>query len=130
MHNNHRAAIVATAIGSVFAVSAGSAFAHQCVNVNKRPGAGAQVLIDVNTGAVTFLTEGAARRFASGVTTEETFRGLIGIDFDSDGKADLTTYIVGKYGEIPVRAQDAGAECHGIVNIEAYFGCVSGELAG
>ncbi len=80
--------------------------------------------------SITFLTQGMRKRFESGVTTEDTFRGLVGLDFDSDGKADLTTYIVGKYGEIPMRAQEAGAECNGIVNIEAYFGCMEAELAG
>ncbi len=130
MRNHHRAATVAAATVSVLAISAGSAFAHQCVNANKKAGAGAQVLINTSTGTVTFLTEGARKRFASGVTTEETFRGLVGLDFDGDGKADLTTYIVGKYGEVPVRAQQAGASCNGIVNIEAYFGCLETELAG
>ena len=106
----HRAATVAATTVSVLAISAGSAFAHQCVNANKQAGAGAPLLVDVNDGSITFLTEGVRKRFASGVTTEDTFRGLIGLDFDSDGKADLTTYIVGKYGDIPTPAQEAGAD--------------------
>ena len=110
MRHLHRAATVAAATVSVFAIGSGAAFAHQCVNPNKQAGAGAQVLIDISDDSITFLTAGAQKRFESGVTTEDTFRGLIGLDFDGDGHADLTTFIVGKYGEIPHQAQEAGAE--------------------
>jgi len=41
----------------------------------------------------------------------------------------MTTWIVGKYGEIPMKAQEAGAECHGVINMEAYFACMEAELA-
>ena len=130
MRHLHRAATVAAATVSVLAISSGAAFAHQCVNPNKQAGAGAQVLIDVNDDSMTFLTAGLQKRFASGVTTQDTFRGLLGLDFDSDGDADLTTFIVGKFGEIAHQAQVAGAECNGIINIEAYFGCMQAEMAG
>ena len=129
MHHIRRAATVTVATVSVLAISAGSALAHQCVNPDKQAGAGAQLLIDVNDDSITFLTKGLEKRFESGVTTEDTFRGLIGLDFDSDGAADMTTWIVGKYGEIPMKAQAAGAECHGVINMEAYFACLEAELA-
>ena len=130
MRQLHRATTVTAAAISMLAISAGSAFAHQCVNPDKQGGAGAQVLIDLSDDSISFLTTGAQKRFESGVTTEDTFRGLIGLDFDGDGDADLTTWIVGKYGEIAPQAQAAGAECHGVINIEAYFGCLEDELAG
>ena len=129
MGHIRRAATVTVGTVSVIAVTAGSALAHQCVNPDKQPGAGAQLLIDFTDGSVTFLTKGLEKRFESGVTTEETFRGLIGFDVDGDGDADLTTWIVGKYGEIPMQAQEAGAECHGVINIDAYFGCLEAELS-
>lgn len=120
-----RAATITVATASVLAIGAGPALAGQCVNPDKQAGAGAQVLINFTNGEVSFLTEGMEKRFESGVTTEETFRGLIGLDFDGDGEADVTTWIVGKYGEIPSKAQEVGAECHGVINADDYFGCVT-----
>lgn len=130
MRSLHRAATVAAATVSVLAIGAGSAMAHQCVNPNKQPGAGAKVLVDVATGEITLLTKGLQKRYPDGLGENDVVRGLWGIDFDSDGKADVTTYIVGKGGEIPHRAQVAGAECNGIINFEAYMGCMQAELAG
>lgn len=125
-----RAATVSVATVSVLAVSTGAALAHQCVNPDKQAGAGAQILIDFTDGGITFLTAGMEKRFASGVTTEDTFRGLIGLDFDGDGDADMTTWIVGRYGEIPQQAQAAGAECHGVISVDAYFGCLEAAIGG
>lgn len=127
-----RAGVVAATALTTVAMAAGPAAAHWCVNPDKRAGAGAQILIQVAMGGgednIVFLTEGMEKRFESGVTTEETFRGLIGLDFDWDGKADMTTWIVGKYGEIPMVAQRNGAECHGVLNVEDWFACM--EAAG
>ena len=118
-----RSTTVAVATVTMLTLGAGPALAHQCVNPDKQAGAGAQVIIDVNneTAMPTFANPGIQQRFLSGVTTQETFRGLIGLDFDSDGDADLTTWIVGKYGEIPLKAQTSGAECHGVINMGTYF---------
>jgi hypothetical protein len=118
-----RSAAVAVATVTMLTVGAGSALAHECVNPDKQAGAGAQVIIDANNedALPTFANPGIEQRFMSGVTTEDTFRGLIGIDLDSDGTADLTTWIVGKYGEIPLTAQMSGAECHGVINMGTYF---------
>lgn len=118
-----RSAAVALATVTMLTVGAGSALAHECVNPDKQGGAGAQVIIDINNESAppVFANPGIERRFMSGVTTEETFRGLIGFDVDSDGDADLTTWIVGKYGEIPMKAQASGSECHGVINLGTYF---------
>jgi hypothetical protein len=118
-----RSAAVAVATVTMLTLGAGSALAHECVNPDKQAGAGAQVIIDVNNEEAppTFTNPGIERRFMSGVTTQDTFRGLIGFDLDSDGDADITTWIVGKYGEIPLKAQMSGAECHGVINIGTYF---------
>ncbi|HET9500907.1 MAG TPA: hypothetical protein VFO98_11665 [Marmoricola sp.] len=118
-----RSAAVAVATVTILTVGAGSALAHECVNPDKKAGAGAQVLIDLTNedAPPVFLTKGIQQRFESGVTTQDTFRGLIGFDMDGDGTADLTTWIVGKYGEIPLKAQLSGAECHGVINIGTYF---------
>lgn len=123
-----RTAIIATAAVSTVLVGAAPAIAHQCVNPDKQPGAGAQVIVNDATGQMTFANPGIERRFTSGVTTEDSFRGLIGFDFDGDGNVDGTTWIVGKTGEIPQQAQQAGAECHGVLNFEAWFACMEAEL--
>jgi hypothetical protein len=111
---------------SIAAIVAGAApsLAHACVNPDKQPGAGAQVIINTATDSVTFANPGIEKRFTSGLTSGETFRGLIGLDFDGDGQAEVTTWIVGKYGEIPMQAQLAGAACHGVLNFEDYFACM------
>jgi hypothetical protein len=129
MSATRRAAIGSGAAIALIVLAAAPGMAHECVNPDKQPGAGAQVIINVTTDAVTFANPGIEKRFTSGVTSEETFRGLIGLDFDGDGQADLTTWIVGKYGEIPEQAQLAGAACHGVLNIDAYFTCMEAELS-
>lgn len=124
-----RRPITATILALVASLAiASSVLAGDCVNPDKQPGAGAQVLLDVNTLETTILTEGLQRRIDLGlidVETGEGFHGLVGLDFDSDGTADLTTWFVGPDGEIPQIAQDRGAECHGVINIGAYFFCVA-----
>jgi hypothetical protein len=123
-----RAAITTTAVVSAVALGAGPALAHQCANPDKQPGAGAQVIFNDATCEMTFANAGIQKRFTSGITTEEEFRGLIGFDFDGDGTVDGTTWIVGKYGEIPRQAQLAGAACHGVIDFDAWFACMGAEL--
>lgn len=122
-----RAATVTAVTISTIALGTAPALAHQCVNPDKQPGAGAQVIMNFVTGGMSFANPGIEHRFTSGVTTEETFRGLIGFDVDGDGTADGTTWIVGKYGEIPQTAQQAGAACHGVINFEAWMACLEAE---
>lgn len=123
-----RVAVTTSAAVSAVVVGAVPAMAHQCVNPDKQPGAGAQVIFNEANGAVTFANAGIEKRFTSGVTTQDTFRGLIGFDIDGDGKADGTTWLVGKYGEIPEQAQQAGADCHGVINFDAWSACMEAEL--
>jgi hypothetical protein len=123
-----RTASTAAATISVILVGAAPALAHECVNPDKQPGAGAQVIFNEATGAMTFANPGIEKRFTSGVTTEDTFRGLIVFDFVGAGTVDGTTWIVGKYGEIPQQAQEAGADCHGVINFEAWFACMEADL--
>jgi hypothetical protein len=115
-----RAAVVSVATVSIFAVGAGPALAHKCINPNKQGGAGAQLVVNFDDEIV-WMSTGLEKRMESGVTTEENFHGLIGIDFDGDDEADMTTWIVGKYGEVPETAQYAGPACYGVTNFELYF---------
>jgi hypothetical protein len=115
-------AVVAGVVASVLISSV--ALGHECVNANKQPGAGAQVMINLVTGEVTPLTDGVERRLEQGLIdpdTGEGFHGLIGIDFDGDGTIDLTTWIVGVDDEIPQIAQFSGPACQGVTNIGDYF---------
>src|SRR6266542_1658033 len=83
---------------------ASAALATECTNVSKSdPAAGAQALIDANTGEILWMTEGLANRLAQGVVdpdTSEGFHGLVAFDLNSDGSADFSTWInVGPDGE-------------------------------
>ena len=53
------------------------------------------------------------------------FHGLIGLDLDSDGATDVSTYIVGPNDELPNQAQQNGAQCHGVINIGEFFSCTA-----
>jgi len=100
-----------------------SVLGHECVNANKRPAAGVQVVFNFS-GQLVWLSDGLARRIDKGLVNPETgegFHGLAGLDIDGDGSADVTTYIVGPDDEIPWQAQARGAACHGIINIGEYF---------
>ena len=118
-----RTATVAGATLGSFALLTGTALAHECFNPNKKPLAGAQVVF---TESGVTMKKGLEKRIEQGLVDFETgegFHGLIG--FEEGGFAG-TTFIVGKGGEIPDRAQVAGAECNGIVNIETYFESCAG----
>lgn len=119
-----RLSISTVAAGAAFFLSAGVASAHECTNADKPAGAGAQVIINAETGEIEWATKGLQNRFAQGLidpATGEGYHGLIGLDFDGDGTADVSTYIVGPNGELPETAQSNGATCHGIVFIGDYF---------
>jgi hypothetical protein len=115
-------AVVAGAVASLLISSA--ALGHECVNASKQPGAGAQVQVNVATGEVIPLTEGVLHRLDLGLidpATGEGFHGLVAFDFDGDGTAELTTWIVGPDDEVPEIAQFSGPDCHGVTNIGIYF---------
>jgi hypothetical protein len=122
-----RRPITATVLGIVTSLLiASSALGHECTNASKSdPAAGAQALIDANTGEVIWMTEGLATRLAMGVVdpnTAEGFHGLIAFDATGDGIADFSTWIgVGPDGEIPLVAQLSGPACRGLTNLFLYF---------
>jgi hypothetical protein len=108
------------------AITAGTAFAHECTNANKNqtnPAAGAQLIF----GCGDTLLGG--KPHALQLLEDDKFpKGLIAFDVDCDGKADVTTFIVGPLGEIPTVAQMNGSPDHGIVNVCTYFGLPLGCL--
>jgi hypothetical protein len=107
-------------------VVASSALATECVNASKKDqGAGAQIIFDLTDGSIDG-TPGVLRRIDQGLidlNTGEGFHGIIGLDADGDGDADVSTWFgVGPEGdEIPDNAQFNGPACRGITNIETYF---------
>jgi hypothetical protein len=109
-----------------------SVMAHECVNASKDDqAAGAQALIDWNTGVILWMTEGLASRLAQGVVdpaTSEGFHGLVAFDATGDGIADFSTWIdVGPGGSVPLVAQLSGPACEGLTNLFIYFtDCLSG----
>lgn len=121
-------------LGSVAATTAllaaaGPAWAHECVNASKNQAAGVQIVIDANTGAIAWLSNGLQQRIEQGLVNPdngEGFSGLLGFDLNGDGTADVSTFIVGPNMEIPGQAQFNGPACHGITNVEVFFTqCVS-----
>jgi hypothetical protein len=126
MKNRVRARRTAGAIGGVLAslVIAGTALGFECTNISKSdPAAGAQLLIGPGDEIV-WVTPGLARRLELGLVgpNGEGFHGIVAIDFDGDGIADVSTYIgVGPDGEIPLNAQLAGPACRGMTNLGIVF---------
>jgi hypothetical protein len=121
-------AVVAGVVASIAFSSV--ALANECVNASKQPEAGAQAILNLVTGEVTVLTEGLQRRIDQGLVdpaTGEGFHGLVGFDFDGDGTAEFTTWIVGPDDHIPELAQFNGPACHGVTNIGVFLSeCVGG----
>ena len=118
--------MVATASVGLLGAGSGGAFAHECTNISKPVSAGIQVLIDVQTDTSVWWSKSVDGRIKAGLidfSTGEGFSGLIGLDFDGDGKADAATFIVTPNGEIPEQAQWNGATCQGIVNISMVETC-------
>jgi hypothetical protein len=122
-----RRPITATFLGIMASLLiASSAFAHECINASKSDqSAGAQALIDANTGEVIWISEGLATRLALGVVdpaTGEGLHGLIAFDGNDDGVADFSTWVeVGPDGEVPLIAQLSGPACRGLTNLFLYF---------
>ncbi|MGE9809046.1 hypothetical protein [Janibacter sp. G1551] len=107
----------------VLGLTAGPALAHECVNASKQnQSAGVQLVLG-DAGPV-WISQGLQQRIDQGLVDFETgegFHGLIGFDMDGDAVADLSTWIVGPDGEIPLQAQFNGQPCKGVTNIETYF---------
>jgi hypothetical protein len=122
-----RRSITATFLGVVASLLiASSTLATECINASKSSqAAGAQALIDGNTGEIIWMTEGLAARLAHGVIdpdTAEGFHGLVAFDTTNDGIADFSTWIdVGPDGEVPLVAQLSGPACRGLTNLFLYF---------
>jgi hypothetical protein len=105
---------------------ASTAAASHCVNANKVQAAGAQVVIDLSTGQIVWLSAGVVTRIDQGLidpATGEGFHGLIAFDGDGDGVGDLSTWVgVGPDGSaVPWQAQVNGPACSGVTDIETYF---------
>lgn len=119
-----RTAVTTAAAAAALLVAAPAAMAHQCVNASKPPQAGAQIVFDAATDDIVYVTPGLQKRIDRGqidLETGEGFHGIIGVDFDGDGVADFSTYIVGPESQIPLTAQFNGPDCKGIVNVETFF---------
>lgn len=123
-----RAAIVAGATTTVLALGAGSALAHECINPNKQPAAGTQVTF--GPSGPTDISNVLQQRIDRGIVDMETgdgFHGLVGIDEDGDGVADISTWQVTPTGSIPMVAQTSGADCNGVVFVGDYLTDCLGE---
>jgi hypothetical protein len=119
-----RVSLGAVTLMAAAVLTAGPALAGHCTNADKNAAAGVQAVLDLNTFQIVFVSNGLQQRIDQGLVnlqTGEGFSGLIGFDLDSDGVADLTTFITGPTFAIPEQAQTNGAACHGIVSIEAFF---------
>jgi hypothetical protein len=118
--------------GAASLVLASTVMASHCVNASKAPAAGAQVVLNIATNEIVWTTQGLTTRFAQGLVdpvTGEGFHGLLGLDFDGDGVADLTVwYGVGPGGlQVPPQAQLNGPACQGVTNIETFLAeCLGG----
>ena len=125
MRATQRVLYAAVAAGAGVLLAAGPSLAHECVNASKKnQAAGVQVVIDAETGDIVWTTNGVANRLAQGLidpVTGEGFQGLLGFDLDGDGAADVSTWMVGPNGEIPLNAQFNGPACKGVTNIETWF---------
>jgi hypothetical protein len=119
-----RVSLGAVALMAAALIAAGPVWAGHCTNADKNAAAGVQAVIDLNTGAIVWISNGLQQRIDQGLVdpnTGEGFHGLLGFDLDGDAVADLTTYLVGPNLELPEQAQLNGAPCHGVISIEAFF---------
>ena len=124
-----RVSLGAVALMVAALLAAGPVFAGNCTNADKNAAAGVQAVIDLNTGALVWVSDGLLHRIDQGLVDPNTgagFHGLIGFDLNGDTVADLTTFLVGPNLELPDEAQMNGAACHGIISIVTFFTeCVS-----
>ena len=119
-----RVSLGAVALMIAAFLAAGPVMAGHCMNASKNQAAGVQVVIDGNTGAIVWISNGLQHRIDQGLVNPDTgegFSGLLGFDFDGDGATDLSTFIVGPTFALPEQAQLNGAACHGVISIEAFF---------
>jgi hypothetical protein len=112
-------ALVAGVTASLLIAS--SALAFECTNASKPAAAGAQIVFAADFETILYVTPGLMNRLEQGlvdVESGEGFHGLLGVDFDGDGAADVSIYFgVGPDGEIPLEAQFRGPACRGLTNI-------------
>ena len=119
--------LAALAIGTVASLAlATSALATDCTNASKPAAAGVQVVLNLQTGEIEWMSQGIAQRIARGVidpATGDGFHGLLGFDFDGDGVVDASTWDgVGPSGhEIPFQAQVNGPADRGVTSICALY---------
>jgi hypothetical protein len=122
-----RRPITATILGVVTSLAiASSALGHECMNASKGDqSAGAQIIVDLTTGEIVWMTTGLQYRLQQGTIEPdgEGFHGLVGFDFDGDGVGDASTWLgVGPDGnEVPEGAQLNGPACRGLTDIGVYF---------
>lgn len=124
-----RAMVASLGAAAVVVLTAAPGLAHQCVNASRNGAAGAQLVFG-QEGDVIWISKGLQSRVDKGLVDFESgvgFHGLIGFDIDGDGVGDLATWIVGKDGEVPLKAQYNGPVCKGVTNIDLYFAeCMPG----
>jgi hypothetical protein len=119
-----RTLLAGAVAGAALVLTAGQSLAHECVNASKQNQAAGVQLVFTEDGDVVWISAGLQKRIDAGVVdpaTGEGFHGLVGVDLDGDGVADVSTFIVGPDDELPDAAQWNGATCRGIVNIETFF---------
>jgi hypothetical protein len=123
MRTPRRFALTALAATATIVLTAGPCLAHECMNASRNGTAGAQLIFAVD-GSPLYISTGLQNRIDRGLVdfdTGEGFSGLVGFDIDGDGVGDIATYIVGKNGEIPTKAQFNGDPCKGATNIALWF---------
>jgi hypothetical protein len=103
----------------------GTSWADHCTNIQRDmhdPSKGVQVIINDTDGSIEWANAGVLNRVANGLIdpdSGEGFHGLVGIDLDGNGTADVMTYIVGPEGDaLPDAAISNGSPDHGIVGID------------
>lgn len=120
-----------TTVGALAAaftlLTAVPASADHCINLDKKPLAGAQIVF--SDDGIVSMTKGLEHRIAKGLVdlgTGDGFNGLIGIIGLVEG--GVTLYIVGPEADgahperaIPHQAMERGSPDHGIVDICDFY---------